>query len=286
MPTASRSLSVLSPLIAAPRLRGRHSRWSWAVCLSCLVLFACSSGPEPTYVPHDPALRELPLYFYPAPNGTRSARGLVFFFGNDIGFRSPQRDLASMMAGQGVDVVGYDMRPLLASLPDDPSARSEIFDARIAALIGAVRKELGADTLPIIIAGHSLGAEVALWTVGHASIPRLAGVLALSPGSRGHLQVSASDIVNSKEPSGPGSFGVAEIVARLPEGLRVALIRGEHDRFIFADSAIVAAGGARIQRYLVRFAGHSLKRIIVAQWVVRRALDWLLEPQPRPVFAS
>lgn len=263
--------------VSAPNAaRRRHSRWPSVARLASVALIACSSGPEPTYVPHDPALRELPLYFYRTADRT-NRRALIFFFGNDLGFRRPQRDLAVAMAGQGYDVVGFDMKPLLASLPDDPAARDTAFDSRIGPMIAAARHELGADALPIIIAGHSLGAEVAIWTAGNVAIPRLAGVLALSPGSRSHLRVSASDVLNGDEPSDAGSFVVADVIARLPDGARIALVRGENDRYRFADSALVAAGGVHIQRYLVRFAGHSLKRIIVARPVVRRALDWLVE---------
>lgn len=256
-----------------------RTRW-WALSARILAvgLIACSGGAEPTYVPRDATLRHLPLSFYRAANSAGAPRAFIFFFGNDVGFWRPQRNLAAAMANQGYDVVGFDMKPLLASLPDSAASRDSAFASRIEPLIAATRAEFGADTLPIIIAGHSLGAEVAIWTASHVAIPRLAGVLALSPGSRSHLRVSATDIVNGAEPKDAESFGVADAIAQLPKTARIALVRGENDKYRFADSALVAAGGTRIQRYLVRFAGHSLKRIVVARPVVRRALDWILEP--------
>jgi len=60
--------------------------------------------------------------------------------------------------------------------------------------------------------------------------------------------------------------------------VRVAIVRGDHDKYRYADSALIAAGGDRIHTYIVPFASHSLKRIIVARPVMRQALDWLLEP--------
>ncbi len=250
--------------------------------LALLSLAGCGDSAEPTYVPRSAELRALPLYFYRARNSPDGPRAIVFFLGNDIGFWRPHRQLALAMAGQGYDVVGFDVKPLLASLPGDPARREAAFADRIGAVIAASRRELGAETIPLIVGGHSLGAEVAIWTAANVPIAGLAGVIALSPGSRSHLGVDASDIANGAEPSGSGSFSVADEVRRLPGGVRFALIRGEHDRYRFADSALIAAGGTRAQRYLVRFAGHSLKRIIVARPVVRRALDWLVPRWSRP----
>ena len=240
---------------------------------------ACGGAADPTYQARDPALRTRPLYFYPAVAGPDSARAFIFFFGNDIGFWEPHRRLAASMAERGYDVVGFDMKALLASLPDSGAARDSAFVAQVGALIAASRREQGADALPVVIAGHSLGAEVAVWSAAHVPVPHLVGVLALSPRSRSHLRVSVADIANGPEPTGAGSFSVARAVADLAPAIRLAVVRGEHDGYRFADSAIVAAGGHRAQRYVVRFAGHSLKRILVAKPVVRRALAWLLEPR-------
>lgn len=248
--------------------------------VAVLALAAACGGPAPTYTPRDPTLRELPLFFYVPTDAQAPARAFVFFLGNDVGFWEPHRDLASKLSGQGYSLTGFDIRPLLASLPDSSPARDSAFAVKVASIIAASRKEVGADSLPLIIAGHSLGAELAIWLGAHASLPRLAGVLALSPGSRSHLRVTLSDITNAKEPSDAESFSVADAVRALPPGVPTAIVRGDGDRYRFADSSLMAAGGTRAHVFPVHFASHSLKRIVVALPVVRRALDWLLSARP------
>ena len=239
-------------------------------------LGACSVSNRPTVVARDAVLRSQPVYLYAAADSTRPPRALVFFFGNDIGFWRPHRKLASVLAGSQYAVAGFDIRPLLGSLPDRIPQRDSAFAARIEPIIARARHELGADTVPLIIAGHSLGAEIAIWTAAHVCAPGTVGVLALSPGSRSHLRVSLSDIMNGPEPTGPESFSVPATIAAVPPDERVAIIRGLRDDYAKFDSALLAAGGNRIQRYAIPFSGHSLKGLAMASFEVRRALDWIL----------
>ena len=248
----------------------------WRLLLCGSFVAACSA-PAPPRPPRDPALRELPLSFYPAADTTTPPRALVFFFGNDVGFWQPHQQLAWAISKSQIAVVGLDMRDLLNALPDDGPARDSAFVAAILPLIARCRHELQSDTVPLILAGHSLGAEVALWTAAFARPSGTIGVLAMSPGSRSHLRVSLSDIAMTGEPTGPGSFLVAEAVRRMPAHERLAIVRGQRDRFAFADSAILAAGGARAARYGVAFSGHSLKGIVLERPTVRRALGWILQ---------
>jgi len=203
-------------------------------------------------------------------------RAVVFFFGNDIGFWQPHRQLASSLASSQLAVAGFDMRSLLRSLPVGTAARDSAFAAAIEPLIARARHELGGDSVPLIIAGHSLGAEVAIWTAAHVCPPGVIGVLALSPGSRSHLRVSLSDIMNGPEPTGAESFSVAEAIGAVPQNERIAIVRGTRDDFARADSGLLAAGGRRIERYSVPLAGHSLKGIAMSSLATRFALDWLL----------
>jgi pimeloyl-ACP methyl ester carboxylesterase len=218
----------------------------------------------------------MPVYFYPS-RLAGPARAVVFFFGNDVGFWTPHQDLAEYLSGLGYSVVGFDMRHFLANLPEQPAQRDSAFDTRIIPLIASARHEIHADSLPLIIAGHSLGAEVAIWTAAFAHPPEMVGVVAMSPGLRSHLEVSASDLLNADEPTGPASFSVPETLHSIAPAVRVAIVRGSHDKYRYADSALIAAGGNRIHSYIVPFASHSLKRIIVAKPVMREALHWLLE---------
>jgi pimeloyl-ACP methyl ester carboxylesterase len=254
-----------------------QNRCSRAALAAVVALVACSESDRPTLVARDPDFRAEPVYLYAAADSTRPPRAVVFFFGNDIGFWRPHRQLAASLAASQYGVAGFDMRPLLRSLPDRAAQRDSAFAARIEPIIAQARHELGGDTVPLIIAGHSLGAEIAIWTAGHVCPPGGAGVLALSPGSRSHLRVSLSDIMNGPEPTGPESFSVPAAIAAIPPDERVAIIRGARDDYVKVDPALMAAGGSRIARYEVPFSGHSLKQLVLAKFEVRRALDWLLD---------
>jgi pimeloyl-ACP methyl ester carboxylesterase len=245
-----------------------------------LAFAGCASGDWPTHGARDRSLRDLPLLLYSAGDTTRPPRAVVFFFGNDIGFWQPHRQLAASLAKSQFAVAGFDMRQLLRTLPDRLPSRDSAFASAIRPLIARARHELGGDSLPLIIAGHSLGAEVAIWTAAHARPAGAIAVLAMSPGSRSHLRVSLSDIMNGPEPTGPESFAVADAIGDIPRGERIAIIRGTRDGYIKADSALLAAGGDRSQRFSVPFAGHSLKRLSTSSFETKRALDWLLADRP------
>lgn len=96
------------------------------------------------------------------------------------------------------------------------------------ALQGRARRELGDTALPLILAGHSLGGELALWQAATGAPPALAGVVAISPGARSHLRVTAMDLAN-REPSEPGSFAVDSMVRAVAPCVRVAIVRGDGD---------------------------------------------------------
>lgn len=233
---------------------------------------------HPNHVVRDAVLRARGVVVY-TPAGP--ARALVLFFGNDVGFWRPHHALAAALASDGYAVAGVDIRPLLASLPEGHPARDIACRAAIRDLVGRVRSELSLDSVPLIIGGHSLGAELALWTAANAGLRGVAGTLALSPGSRSHLRVSASDILMTAEPRGPDSFGVADQVARAAGlGQRVAIVRGANDKFRGADVTLIAAGGASARRFDVPFASHSLRDLTLARYVIRDAMGWLLEPRP------
>jgi pimeloyl-ACP methyl ester carboxylesterase len=244
-----------------------------------VALAACVWSDPPTRAAHD-VLRDLPVLLYLPADTTRPPRAVVFFFGNDIGFWQPHRQLAASLARSQFAVAGFDMRKLLHSLPDRLPARDSAFASAIRPLIARARHDLGGDSVPLIIAGHSLGAEVAIWTAAHARPAGTIAVLAMSPGSRSHLRVSLSDIMNGPEPTGPESFAVADAIGAIPDGERIAIVRGTRDGYIKADSALLAAGGDRSQRFSVPFAGHSLKRLSTSSFETKRALDWLLAGAP------
>ena len=237
-----------------------------------------STTAHPNHVVRDPVLRARGVVVY-TPAGP--ARSLVLFFGNDVGFWRPHHALAAELASDGYAVAGVDIRPLLASLPEGHPARDVACRAAVRDLVSRVRGELALDSVPLVIGGHSLGAELALWTAANADLEGVVGTLALSPGSRSHLRVSASDILMTAEPQGPDSFGVAEQVARATSlGQRVAIVRGANDKFRGADASLIAAGRSSAVLFNVPFASHSLRDLTLARYVIRDAVEWLLQTRP------
>lgn len=237
-----------------------------------------SATAHPNHVVRDAVLRSRGVVVY-TPAGP--ARALVLFFGNDVGFWRPHHALAAALASDGYAVAGVDIRPLLASLPEGHPARDIACRAAVRDIVSRMRHELALDSVPLVIGGHSLGAELALWSAANAGLDGVVGTLALSPGNRGHLRVSASDILMTGEPEGPDSFGIADQVARAAGlGQRVAIIRGANDKFRNADVTLIAAGGASARRFSVPFASHSLRDLTLARYVIRDAMGWLLETRP------
>lgn len=204
------------------------------------------------------------------------AKAFVFFVGNDIGFWGAHQDLAKRLAGAGYDVVGFDVKLFFGRLPDDAAARARLFGDSVAVMIALARRELGADSIPIVLGGHSLGAEVASWIAAHAAPPRLTGLLLISSRGRGHLRATLSDIANRSAPTEPGSYSVADNIAALPASVRVAIVRGTDDRFRADDAELIRAGGGRIDKWSVPWGGHSMSNILLAGPFVERALGWTL----------
>ena len=247
-----------------------------AIALLAIGVWARSQAgvPRPNHVVRDPSLRAHGVVIY-TPRG--APRALVIFFGNDVGFWRPHYALAADLASRGYAVAGVDIRPLLAALPEGHPLRDSSCAAVISDLAARVRGELGLESVPVVIGGHSLGAELAVWTAAHAGVPGVVGVLALAPGSRSHLRVTASDILMSAEPQGPDSYGVAEAIAAASVSrVRVAIVRGSNDKSGSADAGLLSAGPS-VRKFGVPFAGHSLRDITVARYVVRDAMDWLLD---------
>ncbi len=253
--------------------RPHRTRKRWLLAAIPIAVLSCAPA-RPTYVPRDPALRREPLYFYPA-RGT--PRAMLFFLGNDVGFWDAHQRLAMRVSANGVAAVGLDVRPILRTLPAGPQARrASEYASAITRLIAGARRELGVQDRPLLIGGHSIGAELAVYTAAQVPLPGLVGVLALSPGLRGHLRVSLGDIFMSGEPTEPGSFALADEIRALPSRVAVAIVRGQRDPYPNADSAFAVAGGERLRRWAVPFAGHSLKQLVLTWPVVARALTYLL----------
>lgn len=250
----------------------RHCLLVFALAATA-VLTACPSA-KPTYVPRDPSLVTLPLYFYPASDP--SPKAIVIFLGNDIAFWEAHEELALQLSHHGYDVVGIDIKKYIATLPEPVAAREHAFATTVPRIIARSVAELHAQQLPIVVGGHSYGADLAFWIAVHIPPPHLVGVLALSPTSRSHFYVTLEDLANIKDPTEPGSFSMADLIHTLPPTVRVALIRGKGDPRTSIDPSLIAAGGTRLHYTSIPMAGHSLHSMVIAGPMTRHALDWVV----------
>jgi pimeloyl-ACP methyl ester carboxylesterase len=237
-----------------------------------------SAGHPSALLPADTSLRHPWFYFYPARGEPPHA--VMVFFGNDVAFWEPHQDLAWRFSGDGISVVGIDLRKYLATLPSDEPQRDSAFAANMPGVIERSRRTLSADRLPMILAGHSFGAEIAFWIAAHDPPPGLTGILALNTRSTGHLFITPSDWLN-KEASGPWSFSTIDAVRDIPPGVRIAIVRGAHDPFRGHDSAFAIAGGNRLRRYEIPMAGHALGTLLVAGPLISRAVRFLTDSTGR-----
>jgi pimeloyl-ACP methyl ester carboxylesterase len=245
------------------------------IAVFALLTYSCAPA-RSAYIPRDPQLRQEPLYFYPEVGALGRPKAGVFFLGNDLGFWQPHQALAQRLAGHGYAVVGLDVKEFLDRLPDSAPLRDSVLVHDLPILMKRSLHELGADTGPIVIAGHSFGADIALWTEANAQIPGVVGVLALGPTKRDHPTVTIRDQLNSGEPTEPGSFAVDEQIRNTPANVRIALLRGASDKERKSDRDFIAAGGSRMSYAVIPFASHSLKSLIIAGPMIQRALDRLV----------
>jgi pimeloyl-ACP methyl ester carboxylesterase len=243
--------------------------------LFALLAFGCTPA-HSAYIPRDRELQREPLYFYPAAGVLGHPKAGVFFLGNDLGFWQAHQKLAERLASHGYAVVGFDVKKFLDRLPDSALLRDSILAHDVPPLIKRSLHELGADSVPIVIAGHSFGADIALWTEANAPISGVVGVLALGPTRRDHPTVTLRDQMNSGEPTEPGSFAVDEQIRKTPAKVHIALMRGASDKERTSDRDFIAAGGDRMTYTVIPFASHSLRSLIIAGPMIERALDHLV----------
>ncbi len=252
----------------------RLFRTSKFVVASLLALSACAPAHSRVVV-RDRALANLGLYFYPSRSESRPSRATIFFLGNDVGFWQAHQELAERLAAAGYSVVGFDVKRFVSTLPDSLAERDRILSKVLPAIIRRAAHDIHEDNSPLILAGHSFGADIALWLEATDRIPGVIGVLALSPTIRGHLRVTALDLANASEPHESGSFSVAEEIAKIPARIPIALVRGSGDKRRSGDTELIRAGGSRLSYTVIPLASHSLKSLTLAGPIIVQTVNHL-----------
>ncbi len=257
---------VAGSACAACRRVPRWARFTAMALLLCFGLFALfeqyTGGRDVTsdYHARTVALRSAEITVYAPPVGYAAPRAILVFFGNDVGFWAPHRRLAFGLSRDGYAVIGVDIRTVLANLPSDPGLRADAVRQRVRDIIDAGHAEFDgprADT-PLVLAGHSLGAELALWSAASVPAPSLAGVVAMSPGSRSHLRISASDLLMTGEPQEAGSFAVSDLIkraVRIHPNLRIA--HGQRSTTVLAELCRCLRDGFGIVHITIQIEHHD-----------------------------
>lgn len=266
------SIRISPPLIVAGLLVSTALAIGWLVSAPVAVS---------SYVPRDALLRRKDTYLYHA--ATAQRRGMVWFYGNDVAFWKPHQELAAMLTRDGYDVVGFDARRFFDDTRATGPERDSIVARTVLGLLSHARREFGDETRPVVLMGHSLGADLAVWSVTHDSIPHLGGILLLSPTPRSHLYATMRDRLFLGEPMEAGSYALTTVIRQLPPGVRVIVARGDHDSHDAGDadlvSTIVATGHAASadEAYMrIPLAGHSLRSLFIAGPMIARAVDRLM----------
>src|SRR5437660_115695 len=76
---------------------------------------------------------------------------------------------------------------------------------------------------------------------------------------------------------GAWSFSTIDAVKHIDPAVRIAIVRGEHDPFRQHDPDFLAAGGARVDRIVIPYAGHALKTMILAGPAIMRGMRFLTD---------
>ena len=139
-------------------------------------------------------------------------KGIVILGTGDGGWSYWEENTAQHLAHAGFAVGGWDCRKFSDSRKYDQKQLATGFRAAVA----AVRQRCDTpENDPVWYGGWSTGAEQAVAAAAEKDRPKhLAGLLLAAPGERGRYGITTGDLLG-KTPTGPGTFALAEMGARL-----------------------------------------------------------------------
>ncbi|MEJ0000208.1 MAG: AcvB/VirJ family lysyl-phosphatidylglycerol hydrolase [Verrucomicrobiota bacterium] len=159
------------------------------------------------YAPGDPALAAHP-------------KALIIFGSGDGGADGWEDRVCRALQADGYEVISFDCARYAVTDYDLPTLQADM---------AALARSLPHDPpVPLILGGWSMGAEQAVAAAGGPDrSPNLAGLLLVSPGSRGRYGLRSPDRWNVP-PKGAGTFALTDFATKLG-GLRVAQWDGRLD---------------------------------------------------------
>ncbi len=148
--------------------------------------------------------------------GEQAPRGVVIVGSGDGGWSYWEENVAKHLAERGYAVGGWDCR----KFADTRAYGHDELVRGFSAAVDAVEGRAGVSNVPIWYGGWSTGAEQSVAAASSPDRPsRLVGLLLAAPGAHGRYGITTSDLLGV-EPSGPGSFALADLAPGLHD-LRV-----------------------------------------------------------------
>lgn len=150
-------------------------------------------------------------------NQAARPKGIVILGTGDGGWSYWEENVARHLMANDYAVGGWDCRAFADSRSYDQAELAAGFRASVEAV--KTRARIHAD-IPIWYGGWSTGAEQSVAAAAASNRPtRLVGLLLAAPGEHGRYGITESDLLGV-EPSGPGSFALADLAKDL-KGLNI-----------------------------------------------------------------
>ncbi len=204
----------------------------------------------------------------------------VIFFSGEWGWRPLLQDTASFLVSEGRCVLGIDSTDYFKRMLDGPAWASDLETLR-----GFINEKAGRPKdAPVILAGHSYGAEMVPYILNRAGTRGVLGALLVAPGPRGAATYRVS-IQLKLPPPEDEAFDVGYEMHRLPP-IPVVAIQGTVDEEGASKDLVEMLRGPRLFVPIVggdrQFRGS--KDLFFPQ--VTQALRWIEEEAGAPAGAA
>jgi alpha-beta hydrolase superfamily lysophospholipase len=214
---------------------------------------------------------------------TNPPKGTVLMASGDVGWVGLAVDLAGFLSSQGYTVAGINSRQYLAAFTAGAShVTTDQVTNDYAAIVQFLRGR-GALSPPIIVAGVSEGAALAVLAGGPSNHAWAAGVITLGLPPTGELAWRWSDALSwlTKKDSGEPSFKPKDFVARIAP-VPLWMIQSTRDEYVTENDYRQLEQAARPPSRLVLIdAGNHrfTNRLPHVRQQVLAGIDWVQHPK-------
>jgi alpha-beta hydrolase superfamily lysophospholipase len=210
-------------------------------------------------------------------------KGTIVIGSGDVGWVGLAVDLAEFLATQGYAVVGVNSRQYLSTFTSGPAHVTTAQVAQDYATIVAFLRERRTLWPPIVVAGVSEGAALAVLAGGPANHAWAAGVITLGLPPTGELAWRWKDALSwlTKKDSGEPSFEPKAFVGAVSP-LPLWMIQSTRDEYVSeADyRAFERAAAPPSRLVLIDAANHRFtNRLPLVREQVLAGVEWILHPK-------